>query len=502
MTLLVLVLGFLIQACTGNIEDKIIIEQGNNEISMAIYSPDTLNPIKTMSDSVCEAMALVYEPLFEFDDELIPTGCLAKKLFLSEDNTAASVYLDENKKWHDGTAFTASDVIYTINEIKKGNSLYKHNADYIASADEAEDGSVYITFREPVMNVEGILSFPIIRNESAQYIDKNPVGTGIFKVKEASATGLILTPIATEETISVSEVSVSVKRNAQACISAFETGELDVITSSCIDLSEATPGGDIHYGNYTSDFMTFLGFNCDSVKLGNPYLRLAISEKINKRDIIEKAVFSRGKECRIPINPQSRIYKEAELLELDVEGTMNKAGYTYSGGKYMNESGDKLTLEILVSNENSQKIAIAEMIETQLLQFGIDAYTVGVSFDEYINRINSGNYDMFVAEVEMKDNLDPGFLTSKGNYFGYYNEELETKLSLMRHTKDVDTLYAAVGEYAREFCLNPPFVPIFYRTDSVVYTKRLSGVSNPSFYNRLDGIEKWYFKAESGKGTD
>ncbi len=498
----ILVFSLILGGCTGNIDDKIIIESGKNEISLAIYSPDTLNPIRTQSDSVTELMALVYEPLFEFTEELIPVGCIAKKCVLSADNTAASVFLNGEKRWHDGTPVTAADVIYTINEIKGGKSLYKHNVEYIASAEEAADGSVYITFYEPVMNVEGLLSFPIIKENSADAIAQNPMGTGVFKVQESGATQIIMSPFDENNVSSVSKVSVSVKRNALTCISAFETGELDAITSSCVDLGEVTPGGNISFGNYTANFMTFLGFNCKKEIFATPYVRLAIEEKINRTDIVEKAAFSRGTECRIPVNPQSRIYKEADLLEIDVEGAMNKAGFVYDGGSFKDEKGNGVSLGILTTNENANKTKVAEMIASQLVQFGIDAYTISVSFEEYTERINSGSFDMFVGEVEMKDNLDPGFLTSQGNYFGFSDGELDMRLAAMRRAKDTDTLYSAVGEYARVFCMNPPFVPLFYRVESVVYTDTLSGMGKPVFYNRLDGMEKWYFKADGGKGTD
>ena len=126
---------------------------------------------------------------------------------------------------------------------------------------------------------------------------------------------------------------------------------------------------------------------------------------------------------------------------------------------------------------------------------------------KFINSIYLG--DRYCEKIEIKDDkisfqincisrLKEG--TKEWNY--YSDEDIEEILASMRRAKDTDTLYSAVGEYARVFCMNPPFVPMFYRTESVVYTKKLSGVSNPTFYNRYDGMEKWYFKADGVKGTD
>ena len=486
-------------SCKGSIDDKIIINEGENEISLSVYDVDTLNPIRTQSDSVSELMALVYEPLYKFGSDLVPEGCLAKNCIYSEDGAAVSIFLNKGIKWHDGTDFTAQDVIYTINEIKSGESMYKHNVEYIASAEEAPDGSVYLSLYEPVMNIEGLLSFPIIKNESAEVIKNTPCGTGDFRVNESGASVITLSPVADASEGSVSKVSVSVLRDVQACISAFETGEVDVITSAAVDLGEETPGGNISVGNYTANFMTFIGFNCSKEKYKEPYLRCVVSELVNRKEIIEKAVFGRGSECRIPINPQSIVYREPEMLELDIEGTMNKAGYSRVNDAYVDENGMAVDMGILVSNENARKMMVAEQICAQLKSAGLNAYTVSVSYDEYKRNIKNGNYDLFIGEFEMKDNLDPGFITAQDNLFRFQDANIDLAIAAMRSCRDRDTLLTACTEYARAFSQNPPIAPLYYAVESVVYSEHLSGMTETNFYNRLGGIENWYFKADTGK---
>ncbi len=102
-------------------------------------------------------------------------------------------------------------------------------------------------------------------------------------------------------------------------------------------------------------------------------------------------------------------------------------------------------------------------------------------------------YDVFLGEVKMPYNLDPGFLTEKGNYFGYSNSELDDVLYQMRSAHGYDSLKEYIADYERIFKNDQPFVPLFYRCEGMVYKKNVSGISEPNFYNSLRGLESLYF---------
>lgn len=487
-------LALLLSACgiRGDIGEELIIEEGENVIQMAVYGADTYNPLRTRSQSMKEMLTLVYEPLFEKDEALRPIPCLAEKVQTAPDGMSATVFPADGIKWQDGSGFCADDIIYTINQIKSGDSLYKHNVAPIASAELQADGTVWLSLYEPVMNIEGLLTFPVIKNGSAETLNDSPNGTGAFEVSEKTATSLVLTPNKKRADTSVSAVNVRVLRSAEACVNAFESNDLDVITSSVIDLGVKTPGGDIQIKNYTSNRMTFLGFNCALEKYSLPDIRLAVYELINRDKLIEKAQYGRATACRLPFNPSSWLYVEIDGPELDVEGTMANAGYSKTNGVYTDAEGAPLYMSILVSEESVHKTAAAEQLASQLVSAGVTATVERVSFEEYTKRVNSGNYDVFIGEVAMQDNLDPGFLCGNGNYFVFYDDTLLTAGYNLRLSGDSE----AVTEYGRAFTANPPYVPLFFANDGVVYRKSISGITEPNFCNNLYGLENWYFRAE------
>ncbi len=477
-------------------QGEIIIEEGLNEINMAIYGVDTYNPLKTNSESVAELLSVIYDSLFDFDENLLPIPVLAEEVILTPDKLGVKIKLAKNVKWHSGIPFTADDVVYTINEIKNGGTLYSDNVKEIEIASVDAEGSLLLALREPVMNIEGLLSFPIIRNGSSAELDEKMDGTGAFYVAEQTAHDILLLPNKDKQS-SVSAIRVQVLRSNTACLNAFEMREVDFVTSAVVDLGEKTPAGEISTHMYTSNQMTFLGFNCSLEKYIEPSLRLAVCNIINRENIIEKAVFDKATECRLPINPESSLYSISEGPELDIDGVMNKAGYTKNNGIYIDVNGAQVTISILVNIESVEKISAARLIINQLEKQGIKAELVEAEYEEYKRRISAGEYDTFVGEIKMRDNLDPSFLTSNGNMFRFSDSLVDEAVSEMKGSSTIDELKSKAADYERAFSLNPPFSPLYYRLRGVVYKKEISGITPPTFYNSLSGIEKLYFKAVS-----
>lgn len=479
---------------------ELIIEESENVIRISAHGVDSLNPVKTRSQSAKELLSLIYEPLYWHGEDLKPQGALAVRTELSADGLFASVFLAEGITWQDGSPFCAEDVVYTINQIKSGESSYKNNVAYIASASAAGDGSVWLALYEPCMNLEGFLSFPIIKNGSAAEIEDTPNGTGAFRVEEKNAARLYLVPNEHGHAAdtSVSGVRVRLMRDAVSCENAFNVSELDAITSSSVELGQRTPSGNIQIKNYTSNRLTFLGFNNTKDKYSSPYFKCVVSEIINREKLIDTAVYGRAEACRIPVNPKAWFYSETDGLELDIQGTMQVAGYTQRDGAYFDEGGRPAEIKILVSEENAQRVAAAEVIASQLIYAGISAVVERVNYDEYLKRINDKSYDAFIGEVTCSDNLDPGILTNRNNYFGFSSQELDDALYSMRTCGEAQ-LTEALSDYERVFLSNPPFAPLYYVNDGVVYSGKLSGITEPNFYSPLTGLNRWYFGADTGK---
>ncbi len=84
-----------------------------------IGRPSYINPVLAQSnDYDKDLIKLIYDGLYSIDGQGQLITNLAEKTEISEDGRTYIVFLKDNVFWHDGMAFTADDVIFTIETIQ------------------------------------------------------------------------------------------------------------------------------------------------------------------------------------------------------------------------------------------------------------------------------------------------------------------------------------------------------------------------------------------------
>ena len=104
--------------------EQIIVENG--EIVLPLTNFKTLNPIYTDNLYYFHFSKLIYEGLFEYDENLQPVPRLAESYTVSDDGMNLEIKLKENVLFHDGTELTSDDVVFTFNILKNAgaDSIY------------------------------------------------------------------------------------------------------------------------------------------------------------------------------------------------------------------------------------------------------------------------------------------------------------------------------------------------------------------------------------------
>ena len=155
---------------------------------------------------------LLFDKLINADANLTPTdGMLTKSYSVSPDGMQISFDLRSDVKWHDGAAFSAKDVVFSIeyflktpglnavalNTFKsiKGASAYVEGSASSVSGIKVDGNKVTITFE--TLDPNALLTFSqwpmlpshILKGSNPVTFQQNafwqkPVGTGPFKVKE------------------------------------------------------------------------------------------------------------------------------------------------------------------------------------------------------------------------------------------------------------------------------------------------------------------------------
>ncbi len=501
----------MLPGCGGEVAENthklangdLIVLENDNKLNLAVSSFDTFNPIMTKSPSVAEFMKVVCEPLFEYDEKGNPIEVLAKNYAVSANGMTAS--FDVAKVMcHDGSTLTAADVVYTVNMIRFNDTIHADSVKYIQDIYADESGRVYISLTEPVVNFAGMLNFSIVKAGTPATADAGyiPVGTGAFKYHSKANTNqisFVANPSWHGGACGYKSLVVNFVKDSSTALHAFDSGSIDVISTELFKGVDIAPRGEFAENQYTSNALTFLGINNLSPKLSGKATRKALEMLIDREKMVSVELYSKGEPARLPINPMAWFcpeladtnndYTEVEAL-LAIDGWV-KQEYGYF--KEMAGVETQLSLQLLVNRDSAEKIRIANNVAASLSSFGIPTTLRETDFETYKQSVTDKSYELFIGEVITDKGMLPDFLTaSAGNYFGYTNPELESVVYSMACTTDTAAILESAKRYGEIFADDMPFVPLFFRKESVIYNKNISGVAMPTIYNVYRDIDRWY----------
>ena len=479
---------------------ELVVVHDDTDITLGIYGIDTLNPIATASKSVQKIMNIIYEPLFTVDERETAVPVLAQSYTMSEDGMQMTVNLREDKKWHDGTNFTADDVVYTLSKLMSTDSFYNKAVKKIKSFTAVNKHQVIINFVQSETDFSNCLNFPIISQKTHYTTDNTfvPMGTGAYKYDSGNSTEIVLKPI--DENVS-KRIKVKILRDKTAAAEAFNVNELDAVTSDEIDLETTAPKNYSQTKTIVSDNMVFMGMNTENPVLNSSGIRRAVNALVNKQKIVDNCAYGNGMVTDMSIKPNAWAYQasENEISQSDIETLFEQEGYVPKNGVYYKNSAP-LSMSILVNNNNQKRMGVAESLRADLQSYGISASVQAVDYETYIARINEGNYELFVGETAVDQNLNPSvMLDGDSNYFRFDATELKNAKNKLYGVTDKERYKQGVNAFLKVFNASPPYVPLYFKTESVIYGSYVSGIDAPVLFDSYKNIENWYFYDKNGK---
>lgn len=177
----------------------------------------------------------VYDPLVRRDADLNFGPGLAESWELADDTTWV-FHLRPGVKFHNGSDFKASDVVFTINRLKA--SLMANLGANITTATAIDDLTIEIKTPFPYAALPNDLAAILILSEAHvtavgdTELDSNPMGTGPYKmgewIKEDHIT-LVANPDYYMGAPKIDEVTFRPITNPATRTAALLTGELDIV---------------------------------------------------------------------------------------------------------------------------------------------------------------------------------------------------------------------------------------------------------------------------------
>jgi peptide/nickel transport system substrate-binding protein len=161
---------------------------GKVKAAVDLHGPsDTLDPGLGTSDIDYTRFRAHYNSLIQLNDDLLPQPELAEEFSANDDGTVWSFKLRKDVEWHDGSKFTADDVIYSMGRHygKKSTSVVKTLVQGVKEWKKVDAYTVKAIQESPNVDLPAVLGekqLKIVKDGTTDF--SNPVGTGPYTLKD------------------------------------------------------------------------------------------------------------------------------------------------------------------------------------------------------------------------------------------------------------------------------------------------------------------------------
>lgn len=388
--------------------------------------PDDLNPMFAHTDATDQIDALIFAPVFRYDQhgEFVPE--LATQIpdrrngGISHDGKTITLHFRKGVTWSDGAPLDARDFRFTWRAVMDPRNNVKLRAgwDDVVSMALPDSYTVIVRLREPSVSFIGALGGgggsaypPLPAHILAGLPDINtaafngaPISSGPWLLKKWNhGASLDFTPNARywRGAPKLEAVSYRIIPNPDVLFTQLRTHEIDLIDSVTVNHIDELPHLDgIAVGKRLSANWRHLAFNTRKPALSDVRVRLAIAEAIDWDRI--NAVVYHGYNIRAhsDIIPTSWAAPDIPLYRhdpADARMLLDAAGWR-AGSDGLRHKGALVLRTSVSSSTNNQPNEQAEVqMQQQLRSAGIDLaiknYPVSLLFAQD-GPLYSGRYDM------------------------------------------------------------------------------------------------------------
>ncbi len=458
----VLVLG-LFAGCSGKDDHENTLIYGSGDY-------DSINPIM---NEHCEIKHLLFDSLVKRDGNGDLVASLAESWSYDETTMTYTFKLVEGVKWHDGEAFTADDVKFTIEAIMdpdNGSENYP-NYEEVSAINIISDTEIAFVLSEPNFAFLEYMTMSILPEHLLQGEDmwesdyfKNPIGTGPYKL-ETWDVGQAITLVKNEDyfagAANIDTVIFKIVTDDSAKALQLKNGELDLAQVTPKDAAAfADEEGLTIYDMATADYRGILYNFWNPFWQENADLIPAINYAIDRQAIVDAVLLGQGFTAYSPIQLNKYNYDGVEHYDYDPETAvqvLESVGCEKDAQGYWCRNGQRISFTINATPGDQVRIDMAQIAAQQLQEIGLD-----VKANVPAEGIDWGGQECCIigwgSPFDADDHTYKVFGTDKGaNYSGYSNSDVDKYLTLARQT-DED---AQRAEYYRQFQLAMAQAPAY-----------------------------------------
>jgi peptide/nickel transport system substrate-binding protein len=424
----VLCLGFLLGQAGA---------QGGGELRFCLRNePKTFDPLKVEDDASAAIRYLTGGVLVRVNrqtQELEPELALSWKV--SKDGRQISFRLRSGVSFSDGTAFSAEDVAYTVQQLMDP-ALHSATGDAFRSGTGSVEtkvispAQVSIRFPAPVAGLDRLFDQVAILSEHSP--KKEMAVLGPFMVADYKPGSTVLlqrnpyywkTDEQGRKLPYLDSIELDIQPNRDVEMLRFKRGELDLINSldsEYFDKLAATSPQLVHDAGPSLDSEQ-LWFN-EVAKAPIPSykknwfrsvsFRRAISEAINRDDLSRIVFHGHAQPAMGPFSPANKFWFNSKLKPqaYDPDAALKALqtdGFRMENGTLKDKDGNEVVFSIITNAGNKARERMAVLIQDDLQKIGIHVNVVTLDFPSLIERMTQTfDYEAIILGLTNVD-LDP-----------------------------------------------------------------------------------------------
>lgn len=378
----------------------------DNLVAAIAGEPDQLDPHKTSAYFSFEVLENVFDTLVEPDADLEMRPALAESWEVSPDQRVWTFHLRRGVTFHDGTPFTADDVVYSYRRIIDEELTNVDKFSAVTDVTAVDPATVRITVDKPtpnlLTNLGGFKGMAIVSRanvESGQIATK-PIGTGPFAFTGATSGDSITlgaNPTYWGGPPRISGVTFRFISEPSTALSALQAGEVDWTDSVPPQrVSQLREDDSLRLAVTPSNDYWYLALNEAEPPWNDVRVRQAIAYAIDREAIVAATSYGTAAKNQLAIPDGNPWYTPYDRYSYDID----KAKELLAQANARPER-----LDMLVTSEYPETVTAAQIIADNLAPLGITVDIRTVDFATWLDEQNNGNFDMLM--MGWLGNIDP-----------------------------------------------------------------------------------------------
>lgn len=444
----------------------------------------------------------VYEGLVRMDKESKYVGALATE-WKQLDDVTWEFKLRQGVTFHDGSPFNAEAVKKTIARVQDPNvgSNRANLFEAIKEVKVVDDQTVQFILHYPytpllsvLASAEGVVLSPKAIEQYGKELTKHPTGTGPYKF-ESWTPGQEVVLVKNDGywggQPKLDKVVFKTIPEDTTRIAMVETGEAQVAEQLPVtEVDRVQNSASMTLGRFESFSSDHIGINTSKKPFDDVRVRQAIAHAVDKQSIIKGVYNDVGTPAHSTITPTMVGYSENVK---DLEYNLEKSKQLLAEAGYPN--GFNATIYL---NDNKARINVAEVLQQQLKQVGINLEVKVLEFGAYIDAASKAETDLFIsgwgnatgdADYNQYNLFHTKSHGAPGNHSFYSNPEVDKLIEEGRKEQDPEKRKQIYEKAQQIEMTDGALVPYRFSQNLAAIQKNVQGVwISPAGHIEIDDV--------------